>query len=68
MGRGYVWKHEEYNDFYRIEGFLYRYTKGQVRMVCVCHGSFLSLAEFVKHVGGKNVENPMKHINVCTTF
>ncbi|XP_075660765.1 ninja-family protein AFP3-like [Castanea sativa] len=52
----------------RIEGFLYRYTKGQVSIVCVCHGSFLSPAEFVKHAGGKDVENPMKHINVCTTF
>lgn len=52
----------------RIEGFLYKYMKGQVSIVCVCHGSFLSPAEFVKHAGGKDVENPMKHINVCTTF
>ncbi|KAL3597044.1 hypothetical protein D5086_008681 [Populus alba] len=36
----------------RIEGFLYQYRKGEeVRIVCVCHGSFLSAAEFVKHAG-----------------
>ncbi|KAL4332254.1 hypothetical protein GQ457_07G003420 [Hibiscus cannabinus] len=49
----------------RIEGFLYRYRKGEeVRIVCVCHGSFLSPAEFVKHAGGSDVEHPLKHIVV----
>ncbi|KAE8706247.1 Ninja-family protein AFP3 [Hibiscus syriacus] len=49
----------------RIEGFLYRYRKGdEVRIVCVCHGSFLSPAEFVKHAGGDDVEHPLKHIVV----
>ncbi|XP_062116719.1 ninja-family protein AFP3-like [Humulus lupulus] len=52
----------------RIEGFLYKYTKGQVSIVCVCHGSFLSPAEFVRHAGGKEVVNPMKHIHVCTAY
>lgn len=52
----------------RIEGFLYKYTKGQVSIVCVCHGNFLSPAEFVRHAGGKEVANPMRHINVCTAF
>jgi hypothetical protein len=52
----------------RIEGVLYKYMKGQVSIVCVCHGSFLSPAEFVKHAGGKDVENPMKHINVCPIY
>ncbi|KAF4385049.1 ninja-family protein AFP3 [Cannabis sativa] len=52
----------------RIEGFLYKYTKGQVSIVCVCHGSFLSPAEFVRHAGGKEVTNPMKHIHVCTAY
>ncbi|XVE54684.1 hypothetical protein DITRI_Ditri03aG0101800 [Diplodiscus trichospermus] len=51
----------------KIEGFLYKYLKGQVSIVCVCHGSFLSPEEFVKHAGGKDVTNPMKHINVCST-
>ncbi|KAF7129068.1 hypothetical protein RHSIM_Rhsim10G0049900 [Rhododendron simsii] len=47
----------------RVEGFLYRYRKGeQVRIVCVCHGSFLSPAEFVKHAGGGDVSHPLKHI------
>ncbi|KAK9272585.1 hypothetical protein L1049_002959 [Liquidambar formosana] len=49
----------------RIEGFLYRYRKGEeVRIVCVCHGSFLSPAEFVKHAGGGDVEQPLKRIVV----
>ncbi|CAH9090893.1 unnamed protein product [Cuscuta europaea] len=49
----------------KIEGFLYRYEKGEeVRIMCVCHGSFLSPAEFVKHAGGTDVTNPLKHIIV----
>ncbi|XVF43241.1 hypothetical protein PTKIN_Ptkin02bG0024400 [Pterospermum kingtungense] len=36
----------------RIEGILYKYGKGEeVRIMCVCHGNFLSPAEFVKHAG-----------------
>ncbi|XP_022774591.1 ninja-family protein AFP3-like isoform X2 [Durio zibethinus] len=53
----------------RIEGFLYRYRKGEeVRIVCVCHGSFLSPAEFVKHAGGGDVAHPLKHIVVSSSF
>ncbi|CAK9186004.1 unnamed protein product [Ilex paraguariensis] len=49
----------------KIEGILYRYRKGEeVRIVCVCHGSFLTPAEFVKHAGGGDVPNPLKHIVV----
>lgn len=49
----------------RVEGFLYRYRKGEeVRIVCVCHGSFLTPAEFIKHAGGGDVENPLRHIVV----
>lgn len=48
----------------RIQGFLYTYRKGQVYIVCVCHGHFLSPAEFVMHAGGTDVANPMKHITV----
>ena len=52
----------------RIEGFLYGYRKGEeVKIVCVCHGSFLSPAEFVKHAGGADVDYPLKHIVVNTT-
>ncbi|RDX79683.1 Ninja-family protein AFP3, partial [Mucuna pruriens] len=46
----------------RVEGFLYKYRTGQVCIVCVCHGSFHTPAEFVMHAGGKEVANPMKHI------
>ncbi|KAL4378538.1 hypothetical protein GQ457_02G010980 [Hibiscus cannabinus] len=53
----------------KIEGFLYRYRKGEeVRIVCVCHGSFLSPAEFVKHAGGRDVEHPLKRIVVNPSF
>lgn len=49
----------------RVEGFLYRYRKGEeVRIVCVCHGRFHSPAEFVKHAGGGDVVHPLKHIVV----
>ncbi|CAK9174890.1 unnamed protein product [Ilex paraguariensis] len=49
----------------RIEGFLYRYRKGEeVKIVCVCHGSSLSPADFVKHAGGGEVAHPLKHIVV----
>uniref|UniRef100_I1KD20 Ninja-family protein n=1 Tax=Glycine max TaxID=3847 RepID=I1KD20_SOYBN len=50
----------------RIEGFLYKYRSGQVCIVCVCHGNFLTPAEFVMHAGGKEVANPMKHITVLS--
>ncbi|RRT79044.1 hypothetical protein B296_00008843, partial [Ensete ventricosum] len=54
----------------RIEGFLYKYGRGEeVRIVCVCHGSFLTPAEFVKHAGGVDVANPLRHIVVnSSTF
>lgn len=49
----------------KVDGFLYGYKKGEeVRILCVCHGLFLSPAEFVKHGGGGDVENPLKHIVV----
>lgn len=47
----------------RVDGILYKYGKGEeVRIMCVCHGNFLSPAEFVKHAGGSDVANPLKHI------
>ncbi|KAF5752047.1 ninja-family protein AFP2-like [Tripterygium wilfordii] len=49
----------------KIEGFLYRYGKGEdVRIMCVCHGEFHSPAEFVKHAGGSDVDHPLRHIVV----
>ncbi|KAL3336555.1 hypothetical protein AABB24_029283 [Solanum stoloniferum] len=47
----------------RVDGILYRYSKGEeVRIMCICHGSFHSPAEFVKHAGGTDVAHPLKHI------
>ncbi|KAL0302318.1 UNVERIFIED_CONTAM: Ninja-family protein AFP2 [Sesamum angustifolium] len=49
----------------RVDGILYKYGKGEeVRIMCVCHGSFHSPAEFVKHAGGTDVDHPLKHIVV----
>ncbi|KAL3813469.1 hypothetical protein ACJIZ3_014737 [Penstemon smallii] len=49
----------------KIEGFLYNYKRGeQLKIVCVCHGMFLTPAGFLKHGGGGDVENPLKHIIV----
>ncbi|XP_044493097.1 uncharacterized protein LOC123216663 [Mangifera indica] len=47
-----------------INGFLYRYTKTEVSIICVCHGTSFSPAEFVRHAGGTDVSNPLKHITV----
>ncbi|XP_077217086.1 ABI five binding protein 3 [Tasmannia lanceolata] len=53
----------------KIEGFLYKYRNGEeVRIVCVCHGSFLSPAEFVKHAGGGDVAHPLRHIVVTPSL
>jgi hypothetical protein len=49
----------------KTDGFLYKYRKGEeVRIVCVCHGSFLTPAEFVEQAGGGEVPNPLRHIVV----
>ncbi|XP_062077895.1 ninja-family protein AFP2-like [Humulus lupulus] len=47
-----------------VTGFLYRYTKSEVNIVCVCHGRTFSPAEFVEHAGGTDISNPLKHITV----
>lgn len=47
-----------------ITGFLYRYRKGEVSIVCVCHGSSFTPAEFVKHAGGTDISHPLRHIVV----
>ncbi|XP_020224423.1 ninja-family protein 4 [Cajanus cajan] len=47
-----------------VNGFLYRYTKSEVSIVCVCHGSTFSPAEFVQHAGGTDISHPLRHITV----
>ncbi|KAL6271158.1 hypothetical protein ACE6H2_028069 [Prunus campanulata] len=47
-----------------IHGFLYSYTKSEISIVCVCHGSTFSPAEFVQHAGGTDVSQPLRHITV----
>jgi hypothetical protein len=47
-----------------ISGVLYRVEKGQVKIVCACHGRHMSPAEFVQHAGGGEMSNPEKAIVV----
>ncbi|RLN29191.1 ninja-family protein 1-like isoform X2 [Panicum miliaceum] len=52
----------------RVEGFLNNYRKGEeMRIVCICHGSFHTPAGFVEHAGGGNVTNPLRHIALSLT-
>ncbi|CAN0897954.1 Ninja-family protein AFP3 [Linum grandiflorum] len=49
----------------KVDGYLYRFTRGNdVKIVCVCHGISFSPAGFVRHAGGVDVADPLKHISV----
>ncbi|XP_073300575.1 ninja-family protein AFP3-like, partial [Primulina huaijiensis] len=48
----------------RVDGILYEYGKGEVRIMCICCGKFRSPAEFVGHAGGTDLDHPLKHIVV----
>ncbi|KAG6433161.1 hypothetical protein SASPL_104769 [Salvia splendens] len=50
-----------------ITGFLYKYTKSEVSIMCVCHGSFFSPAKFVEHAGGVDVTHPLRHITIVSS-
>ncbi|XP_011089656.1 AFP homolog 2-like [Sesamum indicum] len=47
-----------------VTGFLYKYTKTEVSIMCVCHGSSFSPAEFVEHAGCVGVSHPLRHITI----
>ncbi|KAB2636595.1 ninja-family protein [Pyrus ussuriensis x Pyrus communis] len=47
-----------------VHGLLYRYTESEITIVCVCHGTTFSPAEFVQHAGGTDVSQPLRHITV----
>ncbi|KAH9603674.1 hypothetical protein KSS87_009250 [Heliosperma pusillum] len=47
-----------------ISGFLYKYSKTEVSIVCVCHGASFTPSGFVEHAGGVDIEHPLKHIRV----
>ncbi|GAB4841420.1 hypothetical protein Ancab_022142 [Ancistrocladus abbreviatus] len=47
-----------------VNGFLYRYTKAEVCIICVCHGTSFTPAGFVEHAGGVDIEHPLKRIRV----
>lgn len=46
-----------------VMGFLYTYTKAEVSIVCVCHGTSFSPAQFVEHAGGA-ATHPLRHITM----
>jgi len=47
-----------------ISGILSSYSTSQVRIVCICHGTGMSPAEFVQHAGSTDVSNPERSIVV----
>ncbi|CAH8356348.1 unnamed protein product [Eruca vesicaria subsp. sativa] len=47
-----------------VNGFLHRYTKSEISIICVCHGTSFSPAEFIVHAGGTHVSHPLRHITV----
>ncbi|XP_010486270.1 PREDICTED: ninja-family protein AFP3-like [Camelina sativa] len=52
-----------------VNGFLCRYSKSEISIICVCHGTSFSPAEFIVHAGGTNVSHPLRHITVVpSTF
>ncbi|KAL4367199.1 hypothetical protein GQ457_05G003960 [Hibiscus cannabinus] len=48
----------------KINGFLYRYRDSEVSIICVCHGSSFTPAEFVQHAGGTDVSHPLRYITM----
>ncbi|KAG8387265.1 hypothetical protein BUALT_Bualt02G0003400 [Buddleja alternifolia] len=47
-----------------VTGFLYKYTETEVSIMCVCHGSSFSPAEFVEHAGDVDILYPLRHITI----
>uniref|UniRef100_A0A3Q7EX29 Ninja-family protein n=1 Tax=Solanum lycopersicum TaxID=4081 RepID=A0A3Q7EX29_SOLLC len=48
---------------------LYSFTKREdLKIVCACHADFLTPAQFVKHGGGVDVENPLNHIEIILDY
>ncbi len=35
-----------------VTGFMYRHSKSEVSIVCVCHGNRFSPTKFLQHAGG----------------
>ncbi|KAG0487633.1 hypothetical protein HPP92_009728 [Vanilla planifolia] len=50
-----------------VTGFLYRYTKEEVNIVCVCHGRSFSPAEFLRHAGSSETSQALRRIIVVSS-
>lgn len=48
-----------------ISGYLYRYDKSAVSIMCACHGKSFTPEEFVRHAGGSNASDPLRQIVVA---
>ncbi|XP_076933691.1 ninja-family protein AFP1-like [Bidens hawaiensis] len=63
MDNPYVFTQQDGLGGRTIDGILYEYGKGEeVKIMCFCQKSVLTAAEFVKHAGGNDVDQPLKHI------
>lgn len=63
MDMPYVFTQRDGPGGQTIDGILYEYGIGEeVKIMCFCHKSVLSAAEFVKHAGWNDVDQPLKHI------
>ncbi|XP_058103215.1 ninja-family protein 2-like [Magnolia sinica] len=51
-----------------VTGFLYRCTKTEISIICVCHGISFSPTEFVSHAGGTDISHPLRHIVVVPSL
>ncbi|KAH0470762.1 hypothetical protein IEQ34_000485 [Dendrobium chrysotoxum] len=49
----------------KINGCLYQCSESEVRILCDCHGSFFTPADFVKHAGGPETQHPLRQITVA---
>ena len=54
----------------KTKGYLlYSFVRREdLKIVCSYHASFLTPAEFVKHGGGGDIENPLKHIDIVLAW
>ncbi|KAJ7517428.1 hypothetical protein O6H91_21G024000 [Diphasiastrum complanatum] len=51
-----------------INGILYTFSKGEVKIRCKCHGNYMNAGEFVIHGGGVASSHPERSIVVINPF
>lgn len=48
----------------KINGYLSKYNKEEIRILCACHAVSMTPAQFIKHAGGGDVAFPERYITV----